>query len=295
MFDINGYFETKSVAIEFDASNENKPNILCRWSSYTEGLDDLKKKTLSILLENQWIIDNMSTNEISSCSAELVTSMYKPFIQLDICTVIPMLGPTLLYQEYFKARTRKMAYVWKFEAQPSSRMSPQKIHEGNISVAKTELFNELFNEVYEDLKNNVSITRNNYTTDYVSAIEQFLIDLAEMKKPSEQAKPQWMIVNNKLAELMTGETFTSKVPEKVGVFKDMAVIRSPILEENQVLFGRKDCYVHACYIPLTISPVILDPDTFEPRKSFMIRYDKKLLTSKGLSLLTFHKQTTAIK
>lgn len=293
MFNVDGYLQSKSISKELEKSKDDLPSVEERWENHTYDLQGNDKKVLSILLENQSIIDKMATSpsEIDKFSIDLVVGMYKPFIQLGICHLIPMLGPTLLYEEYFKAHTRKMKPVWRFEAQPPARMSNEEINQYTVSKLKPELFTDLFNEAFIDMKTNSSVDRNEHTTDYPSSLEVFLKDLQEMDKK----KPEWIIANKDVAESLVASKIDSRIPEKVGTFKDLAVIVNPNLEENQILLGRKDCYIHAGYVPLTITPTVLDPDTFEARRGFYIRYDKKLLTSKGLYLLTFKKQITDVK
>jgi len=53
--------------------------------------------------------------------------------------------------------------------------------------------------------------------------------------------------------------------------------------ENQILLGFRGAQfletgaVFAPYIPLIMTPLVYDPDTFTPRKGLLTRYAKKML------------------
>jgi hypothetical protein len=44
-------------------------------------------------------------------------------------------------------------------------------------------------------------------------------------------------------------------------------------------------YVYAPYIPFQLTPVVLDPDDFTPRKGIMTRYAKKCVNNKYYGLI----------
>lgn len=71
--------------------------------------------------------------------------------------------------------------------------------------------------------------------------------------------------------------------QKVGTLNSrFQVYKNPYMIENIILMGfRGSNYletgaVYAPYIPLIMTPLVLDPDTFEPRKGVMTRYAKKM-------------------
>ena len=61
------------------------------------------------------------------------------------------------------------------------------------------------------------------------------------------------------------------------------VYKNPYMTENLILMGYKGSQfletgaVYAPYIPLIMTPLVYDPDTFTPRKGIMTRYAKKML------------------
>ena len=71
-----------------------------------------------------------------------------------------------------------------------------------------------------------------------------------------------------------------KVGSLNGRFK---VYKNPYMTENQVLLGYRGSQfletgaVYAPYVPLMMTPLVYDPDTFTPRKGLMTRYAKKMI------------------
>jgi len=61
------------------------------------------------------------------------------------------------------------------------------------------------------------------------------------------------------------------------------VYKNPYMTENQILLGYRGSQfleagaVFAPYIPLIMTPMVYDPDTFTPRKGLLTRYAKKML------------------
>jgi hypothetical protein len=73
---------------------------------------------------------------------------------------------------------------------------------------------------------------------------------------------------------------------KVGSFAQrFQIYKNPYMKENVMLMGYRGSQyletgaVYAPYIPLMMTPLVLDPDNFTPRKGVMTRYAKKLLRS----------------
>jgi hypothetical protein len=61
------------------------------------------------------------------------------------------------------------------------------------------------------------------------------------------------------------------------------VYKNPYMTENLILMGYRGSQfletgaVFAPYIPLIMTPLVYDPDTFTPRKGLLTRYAKKML------------------
>jgi hypothetical protein len=72
--------------------------------------------------------------------------------------------------------------------------------------------------------------------------------------------------------------------QKVGTFNGRyKVYKNPYMTENTILLGFRGTQfleagaVFAPYVPLIMTPLVYDPETFTPRKGIMTRYAKKML------------------
>ena len=72
--------------------------------------------------------------------------------------------------------------------------------------------------------------------------------------------------------------------QKVGSINSrQKVYKNPYMKENQILLGFRGSQfleagaVFAPYIPLIMTPLVYDPDTFTPRKGLLTRYAKKMV------------------
>ena len=72
--------------------------------------------------------------------------------------------------------------------------------------------------------------------------------------------------------------------QKVGALNSRyKVYKNPYMKENFILLGFKGNQfleagaVYAPYIPLIMTPLVYDPNTFTPRKGIMTRYAKKMV------------------
>jgi hypothetical protein len=72
--------------------------------------------------------------------------------------------------------------------------------------------------------------------------------------------------------------------QKIGQINNrFQVYKNPYMQENVILMGYRGSQyletgaVYAPYVPLIMTPLVLDPDNFVPRKGVMTRYAKKML------------------
>jgi hypothetical protein len=76
------------------------------------------------------------------------------------------------------------------------------------------------------------------------------------------------------------------------------VFKDPYLPDWVCLLGHKGSnfmdtgYVYAPYIPFQLTPAILDPDDFTPRKGIMTRYAKKVVNNKYFGLVRVNFPTS---
>ena len=92
--------------------------------------------------------------------------------------------------------------------------------------------------------------------------------------------PGFASTSNGEADQMEYAFGVQKVGSVNGRYK---VYKNPYLTENLILMGLKGSQfletgaVFAPYIPLIMTPLVYDPDTFTPRKGLLTRYAKKML------------------
>jgi hypothetical protein len=72
--------------------------------------------------------------------------------------------------------------------------------------------------------------------------------------------------------------------QKAGALNNrIDVYKNPYMNSNLILLGYRGSQflesgaVFAPYIPLIMTPLIYDPDTFTPRKGLLTRYAKKMI------------------
>lgn len=80
--------------------------------------------------------------------------------------------------------------------------------------------------------------------------------------------------------------------QKVGAINSrQKVYKNPYMKENQILLGFRGGQfleagaVFAPYIPLIMTPLVYDPDTFTPRKGLLTRYAKKMVRPEFYGLI----------
>ena len=77
--------------------------------------------------------------------------------------------------------------------------------------------------------------------------------------------------------------------QKVGALANrFKVYKNPYMTENTILMGYRGSQfletgaVYAPYVPLMMTPLVYDPETFTPRKGLMTRYAKKMIQTRIL-------------
>ena len=79
-----------------------------------------------------------------------------------------------------------------------------------------------------------------------------------------------------LPKLMSSNNFMKSI-------RRYEVYKNPYMTENVILMGYRGSQfletgaVFAPYIPLIMTPLVYDPDTFTPRKGLLTRYAKKMI------------------
>jgi len=80
--------------------------------------------------------------------------------------------------------------------------------------------------------------------------------------------------------------------QRMGTFQGrFQIYKNPYMLENQILMGYRGSQfletgaVYAPYIPLIMTPLVYDPNTFTPRKGVMTRYAKKIVRPEFYGLI----------
>ena len=82
---------------------------------------------------------------------------------------------------------------------------------------------------------------------------------------------------------VTAATYAFGVQKMGQINNRYTVYKNPYMKENTILMGFKGSQfletgaVFAPYIPLIMTPMVYDPDTFVPRKGLLTRYAKKMV------------------
>ena len=107
--------------------------------------------------------------------------------------------------------------------------------------------------------------------------------------------PGFASTSNGEAEQMEYAFGVQKVGTVNGRYK---VYKNPYMTENLILLGYKGAQfletgaVFAPYIPMIMTPLVYDPDTFTPRKGLLTRYAKKMLRPEFYGKIYVHGLNT---
>ena len=207
--------------------------------------------------------------------------------------------------EEIAAKARKLKAVWSFEAQQDLRSQHNLDAEGEITAVLAQEVNiEIDREIIGDLRNNAGTTS---AWDFSAALgdtikekyESLFVKVTEVSnvihRKTLRGGANWIVCSPEIASIFEtatagfapapSETFSSSLGvQYVGsVNNRWRLFKDPLFQTNQMLLGYKgdspmdSGYFYCPYIPLTQTPVVLDPDSFSPRKGLITRYGKKML------------------
>jgi hypothetical protein len=213
-----------------------------------------------------------------------------------------------ILSESVTAKTRKLKTKWSNEAEQDMKI----IH--NIDAEK-ELVALLSNEVAleidrEILRDLLLQSYHKQVYDFSSISQQFdymnpnkgladrIVQLAnQIYRFTKLGVANWIVTSPDIAAKLEtvkgfevdkggegsnnntefGITYAGKLNGKINVYKD------PIFPQGKVLLGYKgenfmqSGYFYAPYVPIQMTPTIIDPEDFTPRKGLMTRYGKILV------------------
>lgn len=207
--------------------------------------------------------------------------------------------------EDITAITRKLKAVWTYEAQQDLRSQHNLDAEAELtSVLAQEINLEIDREVLTDLRNNAgTVSAWDFNTALGDTIkekyEALYIKLVEISnvvhRKTLRGGCNWIVCSPEVASIFESATagfgptmsdnFTGSLGiQYVGTINGKwKMYKDPLFPTGQILLGYKgdsymdSGYYYCPYVPLTQTPTVLDPDSFNPRKGLMTRYGKKLL------------------
>lgn len=211
----------------------------------------------------------------------------------------------VIESEEIAAKTRKLKAVWSFEAQQDLRSQHNLDAEAELTAVLAQEINlEIDREVLTDLRNNAGTVsvwdfntslgdtiKEKYESLYVKIVEVSAV----IHRKTLRGGANWLVTSPEVASIFEtatagfapapSETFTSSLGiQYVGTVNNRwRLYKDPLFPQGQVLMGyRGDSYMdsgyfYCPYVPLTQTPVVLDPESFCPRKGILTRYGKKLL------------------
>ena len=207
--------------------------------------------------------------------------------------------------EEIAAKTRKLKAVWSYEAQQDLRSQHNLDAEAELTAVLAQEINlEIDREVLTDLRNNAgTVSSWDFNTALGDTIkekyESLYIKVVEVSnvvhRKTLRGGANWLVTSPEVASIFEtatagfapapSETFTSSLGiQYVGTVNNRwRLYKDPLFPQGQILMGYKgdsymdSGYFYCPYVPLTQTPVVLDPESFCPRKGILTRYGKKLL------------------
>jgi hypothetical protein len=211
----------------------------------------------------------------------------------------------VIESESITAKTRKLKAVWSYEAQQDLRSQHNLDAEAELTAVLAQEINlEIDREILTDLRNNAgTIAAWDFNTSLGDTIkekyESLYIKIVELSnvvhKKTLRGGCNWLVTSPEVASIFEtatagfapspSENFTMSLGvQYVGSINNKwRVYKDPLFPTNQILLGYKgdsymdSGYFYCPYVPLTQTPVVLDPESFCPRKGILTRYGKKLL------------------
>ena len=211
----------------------------------------------------------------------------------------------VIESEEIAAKTRKLKAVWSYEAQQDLRSQHNLDAEAELTAVLAQEINlEIDREVLGDLRNNAGTVaswdfntalgdtiKEKYESLYVKVVEVSNV----VHRKTLRGGCNWLVTSPEVASIFEtatagfapapSETFTSSLGiQYVGTVNNRwRLYKDPLFPSGQILMGYKgdsymdSGYFYCPYVPLTQTPVVLDPESFCPRKGILTRYGKKLL------------------
>jgi hypothetical protein len=226
----------------------------------------------------------------------LVTRAYHNAIARQIVSVQSLLGPNQVAYHLNTANrmlgvrcaagTRKLKACYQYEAAHNL----QAVHGLNAEAELTAVLAQEIGldgdrEIIQDLRQNAFSFGKIRSLKELSAFQQ-----EKLKIKSWRGRNRWIVTSPEIAMKMIPKEkepqyfYSSLTIHSRGEYEGYEVYQDPLFPADQILAGSKTRnpygagYVYMPYIALSMTPVVLDADTFCPRKGFLTRYAKRLMS-----------------
>lgn len=262
--------------------------------------DCWRQYIVTVLMDNQSCRNDACSNrdpKFYEYSLPLVKDIWTEVVIPDIVSVQPMFGPcsSITFrqghqykQEEIAAKTRKLKAILMPEAQQDLRSTATTAKDFEDEMRQNiaqEIKDEIAREVFNDIRNNCGTLVSG--KDPKSTLDGLYERLSANLKVfyGEDLKPNWIVRAPNAEE--KEDARSAQVISSLHIIDthrcvgNLRLYIDPLFPPNQAIMGFKgnefeSPYIYAPYIPLTVTPVVLDPETFCPRLGYLIRYGKKL-------------------
>lgn len=207
-----------------------------------------------------------------------------------------------------EAKTRKLKTVWT----PESAQDFKSYHGIDVEAELTALMSqevalEIDREIIADLLttgaqvthdfDQGAATNYNYLDRHVALMQRILLESNNIMRDTLRGKANWLVTSPEIASILevlkefkpyggtagSGLTNAQEIGARGTLMGSLDVFVDPLFPKNKILLGYKgpsvvdSGYFYAPYIPLELTPVVLDPYDFTPRRGALTRYATKLI------------------
>ncbi len=320
----NNYFQQGSKELIAEKEKEmlvkrwEKTNLLK--SIATEG----QKQETALMLENQRLFNEMSSDngdmaQFKRISIPLVRRIMGGLAAFKLASVQGMLGPNglvfffhknKLASETIAARNVKMKAVWAYEAVKDLRSQFNLDAEAELTaVMAQELTMELDRIMLTAIRNNAALKKEidfnhiggDLASEKFAKIQDYVYELgSESKRLYGRPFPNWVVVSPEMAKALVPmpkeDAWWSLGLSEYGTLAteegDITVYKDSLAPTGTIIMGYKGehafdaGFIFAPYVLLGQTPVVLDPDSFMPRKGILCRFGMHMSDATYYSTLT---------
>ncbi len=290
-----------------------------------KNLIDGQKQESALLLENQRLFNEMSNDsgdvaQFKRISIPLVRRIMGSLAAFKLASVQGMLGPNStvfffhknkLVSETITARTLKMKAVWAYEAIKDLRSQFNLDAEAELTaVLAQELTMELDRIMLTAIRNNAALKKEiDYShisgelqNEKFAKIQDYIYELgSESKRLYGRPFPNWIVVSPEMAKAICPKEDEYSWLGSIGFSRhgtlmteegEIVVYKDPLGPTGTIIMGYKGehafdaGYIFAPYVLLDQTPVVLDPDSFMPRKGILCRFGQHMADATYYSTLT---------